>query len=55
MKYVTIRVLQTFLRFTVWAEILQINKLKKTFFFDTELFDRRPIHVGFVVHKGAHQ
>jgi len=27
-------------------EILQINKFKNPFF-DTEPFDRRPIHVGF--------
>ena len=35
-------------------EILQINKFKNPFF-DTEPFDRRPIHVGFVVHKEAHR
>lgn len=28
MKYVTIKVLQTFLKFIAWAEIFQINKYK---------------------------
>lgn len=28
MKYVTIKVLQAFLKFIAWAEILQINKYK---------------------------
>jgi hypothetical protein len=55
MKYVTIRVLLTFLRFSACAEILQINKFKKKTLFDTEPFDRSQIHVGFVVHKEAHR
>ena len=54
MKYVTIRVLQTFSRFIACLEILQINKFKDPFF-DTEPFYLRPIHVGFVVNKEAHR